>query len=58
MPHWIDALAGYLADEGASPEEAQRQSDAFDQRVRDRLAARGALEGIAEGESFKLMDDL
>ena len=49
--HTSQLLSTMDIDVDASPGEAQRQSDAFDQRIRDRLADRG-------GEAFKLMDDL
>ena len=49
--HTSQLLSTMAIDEAASPEEAHRQSDAFDQRIRDRLAERG-------GEAFKVMADL
>ena len=45
-------------DAAASPDEIERQRWAFDDRTRAKLAADGALEGIAEGEAFKLITNL
>jgi hypothetical protein len=45
-------------DVDAAPEEVERQRAAFDAEVRRRLAERGAIEGIAHGESFKRISDL
>jgi hypothetical protein len=43
-------------DTAADPAEVARQRQAFDDRVRARLAERGALEGIPQGESYKRID--
>ena len=42
----------------ADPDEVARQRAAFDARVLERLAERGALEGVALGESFKRITEL
>ena len=56
--HTSQLLSTMGIDHAADAEEVERQRRAFDDRIRQRLAERGALEGIAEGESFKLMDHL
>jgi LmbE family N-acetylglucosaminyl deacetylase len=58
LSHTSQLLSTMGIDEDAGPEVAAEQRRAFEQLVRDRLAERGALEGVAQGESFKRMDDL
>jgi LmbE family N-acetylglucosaminyl deacetylase len=65
---WVDAKLAALhahasqllstmgIDTAADPAEVARQRQAFDDRVRARLAERGALEGIPQGESYKRID--
>ena len=45
-------------DPSDPPEEVARQRRAFDDRTRAKLVAHGALQGIAEGEAFKLITNL
>ena len=56
--HESQLLSTMHIDEGAGPEAAAAQSLAFDHKIRTRLAEQGALEGVAEGEAFKLISDL
>jgi LmbE family N-acetylglucosaminyl deacetylase len=56
--HTSQLLSTMGIDHAADPAEVARQSQAFDEHVRTRLRERGAIEGVAQGESFKLMDDL
>jgi LmbE family N-acetylglucosaminyl deacetylase len=56
--HTSQLLSTMGIDLHAPPEEAARQRAAFDQGIRDALARAGALAGVAEGEAFKLIDDL
>jgi LmbE family N-acetylglucosaminyl deacetylase len=45
-------------DPDATPEEANAQRRRFHDRIRAELAEHGALEGVPEGEAFKLIDRL
>lgn len=45
-------------DPADPPEETARQRQAFDDRTRAKLAAHGGLQGIAEGEAYKLITNL
>jgi hypothetical protein len=45
-------------DPSAGATEADAQRQAFDDRTRAKLTRHGALEGVAEGEAFKLISDL
>ena len=45
-------------DETATADEVERQRAAFDERTLAELADHGRLEGVAQGEAFKLIDDL
>jgi LmbE family N-acetylglucosaminyl deacetylase len=45
-------------DETADPSEVDAQRRAFDERTLAGLAEHGRLEGVAQGEAFKLIDDL
>ena len=45
-------------DDGATAEDAARQRQEFEARLRGRLAEMGALADVAEGEAFKLLDRL
>ena len=56
--HESQLLSTMHIDEGAGPEAAAAQSLAFDHKIRTRLAEQGALEGVAEGEAFKLISVL
>ena len=56
--HTSQLLSTMGIDQHASVTEIDQQRSAFDQRTLDRLAERGALEGVAQGESFKVMADL
>ena len=56
--HRSQLLSTMGIDEHATITEVDAQRQAFDQRVLDRLQERGALEGVAQGEAFKLMADL
>lgn len=56
--HQSQLLSTMGIDPSAGVAEVERQRLAFDQRIRARLAERGALEGVPEGESFKLLDQL
>lgn len=56
--HTSQLLSTMGIDQHASVTEIDQQRAAFDQRTLDRLAERGALEGVAQGEAFKLMADL
>jgi LmbE family N-acetylglucosaminyl deacetylase len=58
LSHTSQLLSTMGIDEAAGAEVAAEQRAAFEALVRQRLAERGALEGIAQGESFKRMDDL
>ena len=54
--HTSQLLSTMHIDEGAA--DAAHQRAAFDDRVRAKLAAHGALESVDEGEAFKLIDAL
>jgi LmbE family N-acetylglucosaminyl deacetylase len=56
--HTSQLLSTMGIDLDAAPDEVERQRAAFDQRIRERLARDGALAGVAEGEAYKLIDDL
>jgi len=56
--HASQLLSTMGIDPDASVHEVERQRQAFDDRTLARLADHGALEGVAQGESFKLMADL
>jgi LmbE family N-acetylglucosaminyl deacetylase len=56
--HTSQLLSTMGIDQHASVTEIDQQRAAFDQRTLDLLAERGALEGVAQGEAFKLMADL
>ena len=56
--HTSQLLSTMHIDVGADPTEAERQRQAFDQRVRDRLVRHGQQEGVELGEAFKLITDL
>ncbi|MFZ6004744.1 MAG: PIG-L deacetylase family protein [Actinomycetota bacterium] len=56
--HTSQLLSTMHIDQGASADEAEAQRHAFDDRVRAKLAAHGALEDVPEGEAFKLIDRL
>lgn len=56
--HQSQLLSTMGIDSSAGVAEVERQRLAFDQRIRARLAERGAREGVTEGESFKLLDQL
>lgn len=56
--HTSQLLSTMHIDEGADPGEIEAQRRAFDDRIRAKLAAHGTLQGIAEGEAFKLIAEL
>ena len=56
--HTSQLLSTMGIDQAAGIADVERQRRAFDDRIRARLAERGALEGVSEGESFKLLDQL
>ena len=56
--HTSQLLSTMHIDTSASGAEVVRQRKAFDDRVCAKLAAHGALESVAEGEAFKLIDRL
>lgn len=56
--HTSQLLSTMGIDHQADADAVERQRHAFDDRIRAHLAERGALEGVAEGESFKLIDHL
>ncbi len=56
--HTSQLLSTMHIDPTATPPEIEGQRRAFDDRIRTRLAEHGALEGIAEGEAFKLLTAL
>jgi LmbE family N-acetylglucosaminyl deacetylase len=56
--HASQLLSTMGIDEAADPAEVARQRQAFDDRIRARLAERGALEAVPHGESFKRISDL
>jgi LmbE family N-acetylglucosaminyl deacetylase len=58
LSHTSQLLSTMGIDEAGGADAASEQQAAFEQWVRDRLAERGALEGVAQGESFKRMADL
>ena len=58
LAHTSQLLSTMGIDEAAAPDEVERQRAAFDAKVRGRLAERGAIEGIAQGESYKRISDL
>ncbi len=56
--HTSQLLSTMGIDASADAAEGGRQRTAFDERTLARLADHGRLEGVAQGEAFKLMDDL
>ena len=56
--HASQLLSTMGIDVAADPDELERQRAAFDAKVRGRLAERGAVEGIAQGESYKRISEL
>jgi LmbE family N-acetylglucosaminyl deacetylase len=56
--HTSQLLSTMGIDQGASVAEVDRQRRTFDERILERLAERGAPEGVTHGEAFKLMSDL
>ncbi|MGQ0830954.1 MAG: PIG-L deacetylase family protein [Microthrixaceae bacterium] len=56
--HTSQLLSTMHIDQGASPDEIDAQRQAFDDRVRAKLAAHGEREGVAEGEAYKLLNRL
>jgi LmbE family N-acetylglucosaminyl deacetylase len=56
--HTSQLLSTMHIDPSAGAAEADVQRQAFDDRTRAKLARHGALEGVAEGEAFKLISDL
>jgi LmbE family N-acetylglucosaminyl deacetylase len=56
--HTSQLLSTMHIDQDATVHEVERQRQAFDDRVLAGLAEHGALEGVPQGEAFKLMADL
>jgi LmbE family N-acetylglucosaminyl deacetylase len=56
--HTSQLLSTMGIDEAATPSAVEDQRRAFDQRTLAELADHGCLEGVAQGEAFKLIDDL
>ena len=56
--HTSQLLSTMGIDVDAGVREVEDQRAAFDARIVGGLADRGALEGVAQGEAFKLIDDL
>jgi len=56
--HTSQLLSTMHIDPGAEPTVVESQKRAFDDRIRARLADHGALEGVAQGEAFKLISEL
>jgi LmbE family N-acetylglucosaminyl deacetylase len=56
--HTSQLLSTMGIDEGAGPGEVDEQRRAFDDRTLTELAEHGRLEGVAQGEAFKLIADL
>jgi LmbE family N-acetylglucosaminyl deacetylase len=56
--HTSQLLSTMHIDQDATVHEVERQRQAFDDRILIGLAEHGALEGVPQGESFKLMADL
>jgi LmbE family N-acetylglucosaminyl deacetylase len=56
--HTSQLLSTMGIDQHATVSDVDQQRAAFDQRTLDLLAERGVLEGVAQGEAFKLMADL
>jgi LmbE family N-acetylglucosaminyl deacetylase len=56
--HTSQLLSTMHIDHDAGITEVERQRQAFDDRVRGRLADHGAREGVELGEAFKLIGDL
>ena len=56
--HTSQLLSTMGIDGSAAPGEVERQRQGFDQRTLDQLGEHGQLEGVAQGEAFKLLADL
>lgn len=56
--HTSQLLSTMGVDESAAAGEADRQRKAFHEQVLGDLAEHGRLEGVAQGEAFKLIDEL
>jgi LmbE family N-acetylglucosaminyl deacetylase len=56
--HTSQLLSTMGIDESAAPADIEQQRRSFDQRTLDELAAHGQLEGVAQGEAFKLIADV
>jgi LmbE family N-acetylglucosaminyl deacetylase len=56
--HTSQLLSTMGIDESARAEEVKAQRQAFDERTLMKLAEHGRLEGVAQGEAFKLIADL
>jgi LmbE family N-acetylglucosaminyl deacetylase len=56
--HTSQLLSTMHIDEDAAPAEVAAQRQAFDDRVRSKLATHGALGDVPEGEAFKLIANL
>ncbi|MET0729369.1 MAG: PIG-L deacetylase family protein [Acidimicrobiales bacterium] len=56
--HTSQLLSTMHIDEHGSPEQAEAQRHAFDQKIREEATEQGAREAVPQGEAFKLIDDL
>jgi LmbE family N-acetylglucosaminyl deacetylase len=56
--HTSQLLSTMGIDHTAGPSEVERQRRAFDERTLAKLTEHGRIEGVAQGEAFKLIDDL
>ncbi len=56
--HTSQLLSTMGIDESATADEAERQRKAFDEQIFGELEEHGRLEGVAQGEAFKLIDEL
>ncbi|MET0903779.1 MAG: PIG-L family deacetylase, partial [Acidimicrobiales bacterium] len=56
--HTSQLLSTMGIDRTAGPSEVERQREAFDAGTLAQLAEHGQLEGVAQGEAFKLIDDI
>ena len=57
-PHAASSCPPWASTARRRPSEVERQRAAFDERTLAKLAEHGRLEGVAQGEAFKLIDDL
>jgi LmbE family N-acetylglucosaminyl deacetylase len=58
MSHASQLRSTMYIDDDATDEEAERQRQAFEDRIRGELSEAGGFAGLSEGEAFKRIDDL